>query len=99
MVAGREVEQVDLEERIARLALALKDEALAVGAEIAFSGAFAGEGKLPHAGEERRLGIAPRVGLGGADRGRAEHEIGRDLKNEGGASAFKAGDVHGGKLP
>ena len=38
-LAGREVEHVDLIERIARLALALEHETLAVGRPIAFAGA------------------------------------------------------------
>jgi len=48
---------VDLEERIAGFPLALEDERLAVGGEVAFAGAAALEGDLPRGGEETLLGV------------------------------------------
>src|SRR5207247_5141348 len=54
-VAGREIERVDLIEGITRLALALKDEALAVGRPVAFSGAASLDGETADAAEEIAL--------------------------------------------
>ena len=56
-VPGGEIEMVDLEERIAGFPLALEDERLAVGGEVAFTGAASLEGDLPRLGEEPGFGV------------------------------------------
>src|SRR5262249_38792977 len=59
-LAGREVEHVDLVERVARLALALKDQALAVRRPVALARAAPFDGQPAHARPEVALLIARR---------------------------------------
>ena len=64
-VAGGEIEDVDLEERIAGFALALEDERLAVRGEIALAGTTAFVGELPGIGEKTPLvGVSGKRGHG-----------------------------------
>ena len=60
-VAARQIEHVDLIERVARLALALEDQPLAVRRPVAFAGALALDGQAADAGEEIALLIGGRV--------------------------------------
>ena len=61
-VAARQIEHVDLIERVAGLALALKNEPLAIGRPVALAGTFALDGEPADARQEvalliRRLGL------------------------------------------
>ena len=62
-VAAVEIERVDLIEGIAGLALALKDEALAVRRPVALAGALAFDGEPPDAREEVALLVSRSRGL------------------------------------
>ena len=62
---------IDLVEGIARLALALEHEPLAVGRPVAFAGALAFDGQPPDAGQEVALLVSRRV-LHAIDRGRQD---------------------------
>ena len=76
-VAAFEIEEVDLVERILRLAFALEDERLAVRREITFATAFALEDELACVGDELRFG---RGGWHGAHRGHGPEHDGRKEK-------------------
>src|SRR6185503_20264199 len=62
-VAGRQVERVDLIEGVARLALALKDQPLAVGRPVALTSAATFDRQPPDAGQEITLPVLGRAGL------------------------------------
>src|SRR5207244_3048869 len=62
-VSRGEIQNVNLVERIIRLAFALKDERLAIGREITFTAATSFEDKLSDVGEESGL-LFVRFGLG-----------------------------------
>ena len=69
-IAGGEIEHVDLIERIAGLALALKHDSLAVGRPVALTGAPPFNGQATNSGEEITLLIFGRRqgGLYGSQR-------------------------------
>jgi hypothetical protein len=64
-----QIHQIDLEERIARLAFTLEDHASSVGAEVAFAGAAAFEGELADAVYELRFEASGFGGIGFGDVG------------------------------
>jgi hypothetical protein len=62
-IATAQIECVDLVKRVARFALALENEALAVGRPVAFSGAAAFDGQAPDAREKVTFLILRAAGL------------------------------------
>ncbi len=51
-LSGPQVRQIDLKERVVRLALALEDQTLAISAEVTLAGSLALKGELPDVGEK-----------------------------------------------
>ena len=78
-IAGFKIEQVDLKEGICRIAFALEDHPLPVGAEVAFARALTRKCKLPRAGDKlvrhglQFLGYCGRQAGGGRENEQADH--------------------------
>jgi hypothetical protein len=81
-VAGSEIEEVDLIERIVRLAFALEDHPAAIGTEIPLASPLPGQGQLPRIRQKC-------VALGGKGKGSKEKKEGAHV------SRYFRADTHG----